>query len=153
MYREKLSASLFSATTLLTRTTLAVLVSSTSLTLVFGHSAQAQGLPYGTDTCLQGYVWREAVPNDHVCVTPETRFQVAYDNSQVAARIQPGGGPYGPFTCLQGYVWREAVPNDYVCVTPQTRSQAAYDNSQANNRRGSSGVPIDYGTQLNPVHE
>lgn len=90
---------------MLTGTTLAVLVSSTTLSLVFGNSAQAQGLPYGPDTCRQGYVWREAVPNDHVC------------------------------------------------VTPQTRSQAAIDNSQASNRRVSSGVIIDYGTQLNPVHD
>ncbi|WP_138503879.1 hypothetical protein [Nostoc sp. PA-18-2419] len=153
MYIHKLSASLFSTTTLLTGTTLAVVLSSTSLTLMFSHSAQAQGLPYGPDTCRQGYVWREAVPNDHVCVTPRTRSQAAKDNSQVANRIQPGGGPYGSFTCRQGYVWREAVPNDYVCVTPQTRSQVAKDNKQANNRRASSGVTIDYGTQLNPVHE
>jgi hypothetical protein len=39
-----------------------------------------------TDTCLQGYVWREAVPGDHVCVTPETRTQAADDNSQAASR-------------------------------------------------------------------
>ncbi|MEH2249312.1 hypothetical protein [Nostoc sp.] len=153
MYIQKLSTSLLSVTTLLTRTTLAVLVSSTSLTLVFGDSAQAHSLPYGPDTCRQGYVWREAVLNDHVCVTPQTRSQAAKDNNQVVNRIQPGGGLYGSFTCRQGYVWREAVPNDYVCVTPQTRSQAAKDNSQANNRRASSGVTIDYGTQLNPVHE
>ncbi|MDZ8188269.1 MAG: hypothetical protein RMX96_25870 [Nostoc sp. ChiSLP02] len=153
MYIQKLSASLFSMTTLLTGTTLTVLVSSASLTLVFGHSAQGQGLPYGPDTCRQGYVWREAVPNDHVCVTPKTRSQTAKDNNQVVNRIQPGGGAYGSFTCRQGYVWREAVPNDYVCVTPQTRSQAAKDNSQANSRRALSGVTIDYGTQLNPVHE
>ena len=29
--------------------------------------------PFGPDTCLQGYVWRDAFPDDHVCVTPETR--------------------------------------------------------------------------------
>jgi hypothetical protein len=38
------------------------------------------------DTCLQGYVWREAVPGDHVCVTPETRAQAAEDNSLAASR-------------------------------------------------------------------
>lgn len=150
---KKLYASLFSATTLLSGTSLVVLVSSALGTFVFSNSAKAQNLRYGPDTCRQGYVWREAVPNDHVCVTPKTRSQTAYDNSQTAARIQPGGGAYGSFTCRQGYVWREAVPNDYVCVIPKTRSQAAYDNSQAQNRRASTGVPIDHGTQLNPVKE
>ena len=87
--------------------------------------------PLPTDWCIQGYVWREAVPSDHVCVTPPTRDQTAYDNSQAAARRDPNGGPYGPDTCLNGYVWREAFTSDHVCVTPATRSQAAYDNSQA----------------------
>jgi len=83
------------------------------------------------DVCLQGFVWRQAGPNDYVCVTPDTRSEAAYDNSQANARRNPNGGPYGPDTCLQGYVWREAFPNDHVCVIPSVRSQAAYDNSQA----------------------
>src|SRR5437762_1467323 len=77
------------------------------------------------DTCRSGYVWREAFPGDHVCVSPQTRAQAARDNSEAGARRQPGGGPYGPNTCLQGYVWTNAGPNDAVCVTPETRSQAA----------------------------
>jgi hypothetical protein len=90
-------------------------------------AASAQG------TCIQGYVWREAVPGDHVCVTPETRAQAQYDNSQAPSRIDPNGA-YGPDSCIQGYVWREAVPGDHVCVTPETRAQAWYDNSQAPSR-------------------
>src|SRR5262245_50618197 len=90
---------------------------------------------YGPDTCRQGYVWREAFPGDHVCVTPETRARTAEDNSQANARRQPGGGPYGPETCRQGYVWREARRDDHVCVTPEVRSQAASDNRQASVRR------------------
>jgi hypothetical protein len=93
--------------------------------------------PYGPDTCKSGYVWREAVPGDHVCVTPAQRSQVQYDNSQARYRVNPKGGPYGADTCRSGYVWREAVPSDHVCVTPQERSQVAYDNSQANNRYAS----------------
>ena len=89
---------------------------------------------YGPDTCLLPYVWREASPADHVCVTGETRSQAAYDNSQADARRNPYGGPYGPDTCLFGYVWREAFPGDHVCVSGETRSQAAYDNSQASSR-------------------
>jgi hypothetical protein len=90
--------------------------------------------PSPTDTCVQGYVWREAVPGDHVCVTPETRAQAAQDDSLAASRRSPTGGAYGPDTCLQGYVWREAVPGDHVCVTPETRAQAAQDNSLAASR-------------------
>ena len=47
------------------------------------------GLPNGPDTCKQGYVWREAFPNDHVCVTPQTRQQTQDDNSQAAQRREP----------------------------------------------------------------
>ncbi|MBD1841189.1 hypothetical protein H6F78_19565 [Coleofasciculus sp. FACHB-64] len=86
---------------------------------------------YNGQACIYGYVWREAIPGDRVCVTPETRSQTAYDNSQAAARRNPNGGAYGSDTCIYGYVWREAFPSDHVCVTPETRSQAAYDNTQA----------------------
>jgi len=40
---------------------------------------------FGRDTCLQGYVWRDAFPGDHVCVTVTTRTQTAHDNSQADA--------------------------------------------------------------------
>jgi hypothetical protein len=92
-------------------------------------------LPYGPDTCKQGFVWREAFAGDHVCVTPETRTQAAADNAQAAARREPNGGAYGPNTCKQGFVWREARPEDLVCVTPQTRTQTAQDNAKASERR------------------
>jgi hypothetical protein len=87
------------------------------------------------DRCLMGYVWREAVPGDKVCVSGATRDQARADNAQAAARRNPNGGPYGPDTCIQGYVWREATPNDHVCVTPAVRTQSRQDNSQAANRR------------------
>ncbi len=86
-------------------------------------------------TCVSGYVWREARPQDLVCVTPETRSRTAADNRFAASRREPNGGPYGPNTCRQGYVWREAFPGDVVCVSPQTRAQAAEDNRQAASRR------------------
>jgi septum site-determining protein MinD len=92
---------------------------------------EAQAAP---DTCIQGYVWREALPDDHVCVTPVTRAQVRADNAQAQGRRAPAGGAYGPDTCKQGYVWREAFPDDHVCVTPATREQARIDNSQAGSR-------------------
>lgn len=92
------------------------------------------------DACIQSYVWREAYPGDHVCVTPETRAEAARDNEQAAARRQPEGGAYGPDTCKPGFVWREARPQDHVCVTPEVRRQTADDNGQAPARRVA-GVP------------
>jgi hypothetical protein len=86
------------------------------------------------NNCREGYVRREALPDDQVCVTQETRDQAFDDDRQAADRIDPVDHTYGPDTCIQGYVWREAVPDDHVCVTPETRSQAAYDNSQASER-------------------
>lgn len=94
---------------------------------------------YGPDTCREGFVWREAFPGDHVCVTPEARAQAAQDNAQAALRKDPRGA-YGPDTCLPGYVWREARPGDVVCVTPETRSQTAADNAQADARRANGSL-------------
>jgi hypothetical protein len=87
------------------------------------------------DACQPGFVWRQAVPADHVCVTPTVRGQTAWDNRLAASRRSPNGGPYGPDTCQQGFVWRDALPNDHVCVTTETRSQAAADNAQAASRK------------------
>ena len=87
------------------------------------------------DTCLTGFVWREAVPGDHVCVTPETRTQTREDNNLAASRRDPAGGAFGPDTCLTGFVWREAVPGDRVCVSPATRTQAQEDNILVASRR------------------
>jgi hypothetical protein len=81
--------------------------------------------------CRQGFVWREARPTDHVCVTPATRQQAAFDNSHAYERRNHFGGPYGPNTCVQGFVWREAFAGDLVCVIPATRQQAADDNRLA----------------------
>jgi hypothetical protein len=87
------------------------------------------------DTCVEGHVWREAYPDDHVCVPPATREQAAADNRMAAIRREPQGGAYGPDTCKPGFVWREARPDDHVCVTPEMREQTARDNSLAPTRR------------------
>ena len=55
--------------------------------------------------CPQGTVWREATPDDHVCVSPAFRAQVWSDN-----RTNPHE------TCPRWLVWREATPADHVCV-------------------------------------
>jgi len=91
----------------------------------------ARDCTYGPDTCIKGFVWRGAVPSDHVCVTSQVRQQTQSDNAQAAARRNPAGGAFGPGTCRSGFVWREAFSGDHVCVTTQTRSQAAQDNHWA----------------------
>jgi hypothetical protein len=85
--------------------------------------------------CAKGYVTRDAVAGDQVCVTPQTRQQAREDNAQASARRSSNGGEFGPDTCLEGYVWRETIPTDHVCVTPETRAQVREDNAQAPARR------------------
>lgn len=98
-------------------------------------TAAADPLPYGPDTCIQGFVWREAGPGDTVCVTPDVRSSTAAQNQAAAGNKEPGGGAYGPDTCKQGFVWREAFPGDTVCVTPAVRTQASNDNAAAASRK------------------
>ena len=95
--------------------------------------AMGDPLPYGPDTCVQGYVWREAIPNDHVCVTPAVRARTQQENGTVAERRDPTGA-YGSNTCKQGFVWREAFDGDVVCVTPDIRSATKADNAAAASR-------------------
>ena len=83
--------------------------------------------------CKQGYVWREAVPHDLVCVTPATRDQVIADNTAAPKRHVQNSDK-----CIEGYVWREAVPQDHVCVTAQTHEQTMLDNAAVASRLGMS---------------
>lgn len=83
----------------------------------------AAAIPSTATACLQGFVWREATPDDHVCVTPQTRSQTSNDN-----RNQPNE------TCPQGLVWREATPTDHICVDPRIRAQTRADNAHAAQR-------------------
>jgi hypothetical protein len=87
------------------------------------------------DRCIVGFVWREAFPDDRVCVTGAVRTETRNDNAQAAARRQPGGGPFGPDTCRQGFVWREANAADHVCVTTSVRTRTRSENASANARR------------------
>ena len=98
-------------------------------------TAVADPLPYGPDTCNQGFVWREAGPGDVVCVTPAVRSSTAQQNQAAGQNVEPNGGDYGPATCKSGFVWREAFSGDTVCVTPAVRSQAAGDNAAAASRK------------------
>ena len=86
------------------------------------------------DGCRQGYVWREATPYDHVCVSPATRQQARMENNMAASRVNQVDHSYGPDTCQGGFVWRETTPNDHACVVPEVRSQARADNAIASSR-------------------
>lgn len=79
----------------------------------------------GTDTCANGYVWRDAFSGDHVCVTPAQRQQAADQNAAAAGHTDGGG------QCKTGFVWRNAGPNDKVCVSPADAQAAAEQNANA----------------------
>jgi hypothetical protein len=87
------------------------------------------------DACLPPFVWRQAVPSDHVCVIEDSRKSVELENQRAAERRQPNtGGAYGPDTCLMGYVWREAFKGDTVCVVPARRDEVRQENALAEER-------------------
>jgi hypothetical protein len=81
-------------------------------------------------TCKQGFVWREATPADHTCVTVEERDTANVQNRNAQANRNPKGGAYGNDTCKQGFVWRETSKNDHVCVTSAERDEAKSQNEQ-----------------------
>ncbi|MEU8085896.1 RICIN domain-containing protein [Micromonospora sp. NPDC049101] len=90
--------------------------------------------PFGPSTCTAGNVWREARPDDHVCVDPKTRQFVKLDNRNPNQFRNPADRTYGPDTCQQGFVWREATPKDHLCVAPQVRETHKRFNESASNR-------------------
>lgn len=73
-----------------------------------------------TGSCLSGYLFRRATPDDTVCVTPDERALTQQQNAaHIRAHLATATG-----TCVEGYVWREAVPGDRICVTPEERTTA-----------------------------
>lgn len=91
-------------------------------------------LAYGPDTCKSGYVWRDAIPGDHVCVRPSRRTAAANENSIAGSRVDPDGA-YGPNSCRSGFVWREAYTGDVVCVTGARRTQVRNENTNGPSHR------------------
>jgi hypothetical protein len=111
--------------------------------------ALADPLPYGPDTCVQGYVWRVARPADTVCVTPAVLDLTAQENSAPDQNHDPNREPY----CLQGFVWREAFDGDTICVTPDIRQQTLADNAAAASRKQASQPqppPVQVSPQSKP---
>lgn len=98
--------------------------------------------------CISGYVWREAVPGDLVCVLPEERdIHIPNDNAQHSAHSQlrfvPDGCPLinhkarscRVLECIAPFVWRFVTPADKVCVPPERAAQVAADNAAAASRQ------------------
>jgi hypothetical protein len=91
--------------------------------------------PRSGGDCIPPYVWRLAVPSDHVCVAEDSRKQVQLENQRAPERRQADGrGAYGPDTCLSGFVWREAFEGDTVCVSVERREQTRSENALAPQR-------------------
>lgn len=107
---------------------------------VVAMPAPAQALPYGPDTCISGFVWREARGGDTVCVTPAERDAVAQQNANPGTNKDPNAGS-GPQGCSQGYVWREAFDGDTICVTPTFRKEMRDANAAANSRKAANQPP------------
>jgi hypothetical protein len=123
--------------------------------LLAGASVPASAAgDHGPLTCLDGYVWRQATPRDHVCVTPAVRAQTARDNALASSRRGATPGTFGPDLCTPGYVWREALAGDHVCVSPATWQQVHDDNLTAGARRNALRVAVarDAATGTYRVH-
>ena len=93
------------------------------------QTAQVQITSQLATQCVLGFVWREAGPGDHVCVTGLAREAARAENQLADSRRSPNGGPSGPNTCKQGFVWREAFPGDQVCVPGTARSRVRGENT------------------------
>jgi hypothetical protein len=48
---------------------------------------------YGPEACAQGYVWREAISGDRVCVTPDVRSRSASENAAHQSNTRVGRNP------------------------------------------------------------
>ncbi|MFC4008408.1 hypothetical protein ACFOY2_14345 [Nonomuraea purpurea] len=111
----------------------ATIGTAAALTIAISPASAAASTAPGPDTCLVGFVWREARPTDHVCVTPKVRDRTKVENRLKYTNWVPGA--YGPHTCIKGMVWREAFAGDDVCASPRSRDEARRDNAAAADRR------------------
>lgn len=78
-------------------------------------------------SCMNGYVWREAYTNDHVCVTQATHDEASADNAAGPSHVLQLSFVETD-TCISGYVWRQAIDSDHVCVPPDVRAETVKDN-------------------------
>ena len=88
---------------------------------------QAPAPAIDTAGCRPGFVWRQAAPEDLVCVGYLSRDRIALENRLAASRRDPLAPP-GSSACRDGLVWRLAVDGDTVCVTPRVRDRVREEN-------------------------
>jgi hypothetical protein len=50
-----------------------------------------EGGDYGSATCKQGYVWREAYTGDRVCVPTASRTKARQENDSASDRLAKNG--------------------------------------------------------------
>jgi hypothetical protein len=84
--------------------------------------------PVETKGCKPGFVWRNAIFGDNVCVSRSDHNETMAQNANASRNRSESGGAFGPQTCRTGYVWREAFSGDTVCVTPFERDKARKQN-------------------------
>ncbi|KAF2244167.1 hypothetical protein BU26DRAFT_608632 [Trematosphaeria pertusa] len=104
------------------------------LSSLLSTSLVTAGGDYGPDICLEGFVWREATPDDHVCVKPSSRDAATWDNSQQASRQNADG------TCKGKWVKRRATASDTACVSRTRKIFTNFDNAAGPDRRLSMNV-------------
>lgn len=112
-------------------------------------------LAYGPDTCKSGFVWRDGVSGDHICVTPERRQKVADDLATGRLRMQQRNpaltdrkgsfceptltvaeqscGGWQPPKCLDPYVPRD-IPRENVLVCVDQKEADLIKQENANPR-------------------
>jgi hypothetical protein len=82
------------------------------------------------ETCAEGFVWREATPEDKVCVTRSRQREVARANRSGSRLL----------TCPSGQVHRMAASRpgvdrgDWLCVSPAERALVREENAAAYSR-------------------
>lgn len=100
------------------------------------HTATVAVVNEWSRRCLRGYVWREIIPSDLICVTPQDRTASRKESTDSASHAFPDG------QCRQGYTWRdlfppnfgEEYPGDLACVTEAQRMREHGNNSAHSGR-------------------
>ncbi|MGO8368330.1 peptidoglycan-binding protein [Rhizobium ruizarguesonis] len=95
--------------------------------------ALGQGIQYGVETCLPGFVWREAKEGDTVCVPPQSRARALQDNADSEPSRTSNSST--PPSCREGAVFRAAFPGDAVCVEPSVRTETREENRLDQSRK------------------
>ena len=128
---------------------LAVVAGALIVLAMLNGKRAAPDVTIETAGCRPGFVWRQASPDDAVCVGFLSRDRIALENRLAASRRASDAA-----TCRYGLVWREAFADDTTCVTPWARKAVRIENALAaaqqlrstrqsaiNSERGPSAAP------------